>query len=241
MKNFISLFCNVIVVCFLNSCSLNENIEVPIDTSTLKMNFVIMGSSTANGFGSTDDYSWAKMLSKKYYNSKFYNLAVNGYSTYHIMPNDFNTNLPRSKQDFFHNATYALTFKPDVVIISMTNNDIANGYLVEGEYVKNIKTLVEYLHSNGVKFVYVTTTFPRENVNFDSLFLARKLIIENFNTSSVNIFDALCDKSKRSVYQTYQYGDGIHVNNKGHFVIFTKIDEKIKTLLQMKKENEEAF
>lgn len=216
----------VLILSLISSCKKRELLI----SNNKKRTIVVLGSSTAAGVGASKDSSWVMRLKNNLSSCDIHNLAVCGYTTYQVMPTNYPQSLGRPKVDELHNATYALIFKPDLVIISMTNNDIAYGYQVKGEYISNLLLLKEYFQNNGVKDVFITTTFPRDNVSFDSLYLARTLINERFGVKSINIFDTLSDSKNKRLYKEFQYGDGIHVNNRGHKVIFYKVKEKLKMI-----------
>src|SRR5256885_13735345 len=88
----------------------------------------VIGSSTAAGMGaSVTDSCWVNRLTHYYQQQGLtiipHNLAVPGRNCYHGMPSSY---MPPPSRDFpqpGENVTMAMTFNPDVVIVSYPTNN----------------------------------------------------------------------------------------------------------------------
>ncbi|MCX7876830.1 MAG: GDSL-type esterase/lipase family protein [Melioribacteraceae bacterium] len=200
----------------------------PISGDARKL-IVVLGSSTAAGTGASPiDSSWVRrfnefMLSKDP-NSYLVNLAVGGYTTYDVMPSYFvppsNKPLPKTE----NNITKALTYKPWAILINLPSNDANMNYTVD-EQIFNLKTIVKEATNNKIK-VWITTTQPR---NFsqsqrDNLKVVKDSIKSTFKNFAVDVFTPLAnpDGTIKSIFNS---GDGIHLNNAGHKIIYDKFIE----------------
>jgi hypothetical protein len=232
---------NLKVVCVLVffivffSCKSSENNKNPIVVDDGIRTIVILGSSTAEGHGATPDSAWVNRIARCYKDYRVINLAYGGLTTYEILPSNVNHKKGRPSVNPERNITKALSYDPEIIILSMTNNDVGYGYWVEKEYVKNLKYIRDYAKLHGVDTFLVTTTFARTITPYDSLKLASDLIINEFKKYSINIFDTLCDKRKRVNYTVFQAPDGGHLNNKGHNAVYFKVHEKLDSLFRKSK------
>src|SRR5687767_836061 len=118
---------------------------------------VILGSSTAAGGGASNfDSSWARRLQAEYRkninpadpDTVIINHAVGGYVSYRIMPDNFIPPPNRPLPDINNNVTKALSYNPDIIIISLPSNDIASGY-PEVEIMNNFRYLNQVIASRG--------------------------------------------------------------------------------------------
>jgi len=183
---------------------------------------VVLGSSSAQGVGAEPlDSSWASKLKNRllsdFQTFKFVNLAMSGYTTFKILPSSFKT------ADTLRNVDKALTYKPDLIIISLPSNDMANGY-TDKETLDNFKTVVEKIKAAKVAFIIMSTQ-PRDFPSFEArqkLALFNDKLEENFPNKILNVFNKLASPSL-FINVVYGTGDGIHLNNKGHNVIFQTI------------------
>jgi predicted esterase len=195
---------------------------------------VILGSSTAYGTGASPiDSSWARKLAK-YVSlqnpaSSVVNLGLPGYNSYHIMPTG--TNPPASRPfpvDTTHNITKALTLNPNAIIVNLPSNDIAFGVPV-AEVKANFEILFTKADSAKVP-VWFTTTQPRNNLSPSEKAMQVELknwILQRFGNKAVDFWTSIAAAGD-SIAALYSTGDGVHVNNVGHHLFFTRIvEEKI--------------
>ncbi len=199
--------------------------KIPVDTTKI---VVIIGSSTAAGFGaSVADSCWAGRLNGKLIadkkNVKVINLGVGGYTTYKLMPTLTPTLLRRPAVDTNKNVTAAIKFKPALVIINLPSNDIGANFRDE-EIIKNYKVIVQPLIDRKIDYI-ITGTQPR---NFKLAEQRTRLKILNDKMISAfpnHIADYLRKLSTPTyaLQKLYSAGDGIHLNDKGHKVIYQAV------------------
>ena len=210
------------------SCDKLQNVVNPTTTTPppqkITPNVVILGSSTAAGEGVTPiDSSWVNRViatvSHDGVKANFTNLAVPGYTTYQAMPNGFSA-ASRPAPDTAHNISKALALKPTLVLISFPTNDIAANY-TDDETLSNYATITHMLDSANVQYV-IFSTQPR---NFPTA--AQRLRLKTFNdkakaeyTVHYNDFLDQLSNPDYSIKTIYSAGDGIHLNNAGHTIIY---------------------
>ena len=215
-------------------------------SSAQKKRIAVIGSSSAYGFGATPnpprDSSWVNRT-KRYYKSlgiidTIYNLGNPSTTTYAGMPTGF---IPPTyvvvngivydrsalQPDISHNVTKALSFNPDIVIINYPSNDIGDDFLMREEFLFNLRTMYKAVVAAG-KICYVTTTQPRDPLSVtekDTLYIARDSILQEYDNRSLNFYDTIVigtptNPISLNINPIFDYGDGIHVNNAGHNLLF---------------------
>jgi len=192
---------------------------------------VVLGSSTAAGGGATSmDSAWVGRLQAQFRkntsdaDTTIINLAVGGYVTYRIMPDNFVTPPNRPAVDVNVNVTKALTYNPDIIIISMPSNDIASGYS-ENEVMNNFRLLNQVITSQGVRAIF-TTTQPRNDIDLLHRVQLRELndsLISNFGSRAVNFYDDLVTQDGQYLLRDDRRTDNIHPNNTGHRFLFERV------------------
>lgn len=185
---------------------------------------VILGSSTAAGTGpSHTDSAWVNRyrnaLQSINPDNQVINLAVGGYTTYRIMPNNFVTPASRPAVDTLKNITKALSLHPDVIIVNLPSND-RNWPM--GEQLANFDSLYRHSWNNGVP-MYICTTQPittsgtyQRNV--------RDSILSMFGSNAIEFFTPLAT-SNNTVDSTYA-ADAVHLNDLGHRILFSQVWNK---------------
>jgi lysophospholipase L1-like esterase len=198
---------------------------------TTVIRIVVMGSSTAAGAGATHpDSAWVNryraFVQKNYPGTEVINLARGGYSTYHLMPGQAAwPPAGRPMPDTARNITKALSLRPNAIILNLPSNDAAAGYALE-EQLANFDTIVQSSRRAGVP-IWVGSTQPR---HFSAAkiwiqLLARDSILEKYGAFAVNFWDDVAEPNGLIQWQTNS-GDGIHLNNTGHRLLFERIREK---------------
>ena len=185
---------------------------------------VILGSSTAEGAGANPaDSSWAyrvqTAVNQNGAKANFVNLAVGGYTTYQAMPTGYNVS-GRPAPDTAHNITKALSYHPALVIIDFPSNDIADNYTGQ-EIVNNYNRMTQALDSAKVQYI-IFSTQPRDFSDPNQRMRLKTLndTVKSVYTYHVNDFLDQLSTSTYSIKPQYEAGDGIHVNNSGHTVIY---------------------
>ena len=196
--------------------------------------YSVIGSSTAAGTGaSVADSCWVNRLTN-YYQSVGatilpHNLAVPGRNCYQGMPTGY---IPPPGRDFpqvTENITMALSFTPEVVIISYPTNNY-NIYSIS-EIMNCLQTMKNMANAQG-KICYITTSQPRQDGLFPDLAartilkVIRDSIMNRFTNYAIDFFTAVTDPALYTILPQYSFGDGIHLNDRGHRVLFELVKAK---------------
>jgi lysophospholipase L1-like esterase len=222
----------------------NENYQAANATGTLiiskttlqKVSIVVLGSSTAAGTGANSySNSWVGLLTTRLNNDypgmiTLTNFAVGGYTTYHILPTGTSRVSGRPAVDPARNITAALDLSPQIVIINMPSNDVANGYS-DNETLTNFANVINAALSAGVK-VFLTGTQPRSDIALSirpRLQSQNQSLLSIYGNDCLNIYDELTDLAAYTIKTKYSSGDNIHLNNAGHNYIYTQVLPSVKT------------
>ncbi|NUN10293.1 MAG: T9SS type A sorting domain-containing protein [Ignavibacteriaceae bacterium] len=195
-------------------------------------NIVVLGSSTSAGIGpSTSDSAWVNRFRKNLLaqdtSYKVVNLAIGGYTTYHIMPTGFTPPGGRPNPAVNNNITFALTYTPVAVLINMPSNDATNLYPIT-EQIANYDTLVKILRNNNIS-TWISTTQPRNfsDPNQTSLLKAmRDSTYSRYGQYAVDFWTTLAD-TNGWIVSTYNSGDGIHLNDAGHRILYERMRDAV--------------
>jgi sugar lactone lactonase YvrE/lysophospholipase L1-like esterase len=196
---------------------------------------VVIGSSTAEGTGASPaDSAWVNRYRSylQKYSSEFevINLAIGGFSSFRVMPTGYE---PPPARPFYprenNNITFALAFHPKAIIVNMPSNDAAN-YFTIAEQVANFDTLAAYAKRYQVP-VWFSTTQPRNFTDASqrtNLMVMRDSIISRYSnkewTRVIDFWNGLSDASG-NILPAYNSGDGVHLNNKGHRLLYERVVE----------------
>ncbi len=202
---------------------------------TAQKKLVIMGSSTAVGNNATAGNSWAQKTTA-YFNQNtsdgldtiVENIARGSQTTYQQLPTGSIPPPGRPSPDPLHNTTLALSLNPDVVIVNLPSNDVANGFS-KSEFMNNLRTIFNTINGAGV-VCYITTTQPRtELTNFsyrDSLRTLFDSINNTFGMYAIDFWSDLVSTDGTNNFTSEVFSDGIHVNNAGHAYLFNQVKNK---------------
>jgi len=189
---------------------------------------VILGSSTAEGYGATPpDSAWAHRLdvavNKNGTKAKFVNLAFGDYSTYEELPTGTPSMAGKPIPDTSRNITKALTYNPTLVIISLPSNDVAFNY-TDDEIINNYAKIIRALDAAKVNYI-VFSTQPRDFSDINQRMRLKTLNdkIKAIYTYHMDDFLDQLSTATYSIIPKYDSGDGIHVNNAGHKIIFNSV------------------
>jgi lysophospholipase L1-like esterase len=142
---------------------------------------------------------------------------MSGYTTLKILPSSYKS------ADTSRNVDRALAHKPGLIIISLPSNDMANGY-TDQQTLDNFKIIVDKIKAAKIAFIIMSTQ-PRNFPSFEarqSLALFNDKLKAQFPGKILNVFNKLASP-ELLINAAYATGDGIHLNNKGHDVIFKTI------------------
>lgn len=189
---------------------------------------VVLGSSTAAGFGvTTKDSSWvrryATYLKKFNPDNELVNLAVGGYNTYHIMPTGFVPPRKRRQPDSLSNITRALDLDCDGIIINLPSNDVALGYTIK-EQLDNFKAVVREAKKDSVP-VWICTVQPRNFNRHDQRSAQAELydsIVKLFPNYVIDFWTKFATPAAGLV-ELYDSGDGCHLNDPGHRLLTDRV------------------
>ncbi|MBE0641913.1 MAG: SGNH/GDSL hydrolase family protein, partial [Bacteroidales bacterium] len=191
------------------------------------MRIVVLGSSTAAGAGaSTADSSWVNRY-RNYLQginpkNEVINLAVGGFSTYRIMPDDFNPPAGKPLPDTLHNVTQALSHSPDAIIINLPSNDVALGFTT-AEQLNNFDSLSKVISQTGTD-LWVTTTQPRDFSPGNVLLQmeVRDSILAKWGSRAIDLWTGFANAAG-TLDSSVNSGDGIHLNDNGHLLVFNRV------------------
>ncbi len=188
---------------------------------------VVLGSSTAAGTGANPiDSAWVWRLTeyvKRHSPSAtVVNLAVGGYTTYDIMPTDFTPPSGRPTPKEGHNITQALSYNPDELIINLPSNDAASGYSVQ-EQLENYSMITGKI-ANPKMLLFVSTPQPRNFADAARLHIQKEMrdsTNRRFRSHTMDFWSGLAN-TDGSLKKKFDSGDGIHLNNAGHRLLFQR-------------------
>jgi lysophospholipase L1-like esterase len=177
--------------------------------------------------GATPNHNWVYLYTQylKGINAGYqvYNLAVGGYTTYDINPTGYVPPANRPSPDTAHNITKALSLRPHAIIINLPTNDVGRGYTI-AEQQANYRRVVSAAAARGVK-VWVSTTQPRNDYTAQmvaNLKTMRDWTFSYFGDKSIDFWTGM-NQPNDSIKWAYSYGDGIHFNDAGHHVLYTRV------------------
>ncbi len=188
---------------------------------------VVLGSSTASGTGATPvDSSWVNKLRKyiisKNAQSTVVNLGLSGMTTYQILcPTGFVPPAGRPSPSINNNITYALSLNPDIIIINLPSNDAANDYTLQ-EQQDNYERTMALADARNIP-VWVSTTQPRNGLTtaqVANLTAMRDWTNQRFGAKAIDFWTTLASATG-TINSLYNY-DGIHLNNSGHHILYTR-------------------
>lgn len=200
-----------------------------ISSDTLSCRIVVLGSSTAEGVGASPaDSAWVKRYKKEIFqqNTRYevINLAKGGYTTYHILPTG--TTIPPGvfvTVDPARNITRALSYNPFAIIINMPSNDVANFYPNSGQ-LDNYALLQSTALENGVS-AWICTTQPRNfgtQVQLQSQITMKDSILSIYGDYAIDLWTGFAEPNG-FITPAFNTGDGVHLNNAGHRLIFERV------------------
>jgi lysophospholipase L1-like esterase len=184
---------------------------------------VVIGSSTAAGVGaSKPELAWVPRyradLARQFPQFAIVNLAVGGYTTFHVQPASHAPAPGRPAPVPAHNIDAALALQPHGVIVNLPSNDQAAGY-AWSEQLANYERIAAAAAGANVQ-LWVTTTQPR---NLDvarrrELLAARDALRARFASRALDFWSPLA-RPDGSIKAELDAGDGTHVNDAGHALL----------------------
>lgn len=214
-----------LVAWLLSGCSEPQPSAQPTPPRPVRL--VVLGSSTAAGFGLKDPAEgwvarYRAFLLAQDPGNEVINLAVSGYTTYQVLPTGTEATPGRPSVDPEHNVTAALAQKPRAILVNLPSNDAAFSYPVE-ETMTNLKLVVAEAGKAGVA-VWVATSQPRKlDAARTALLLGlRDRTLADFGGRALDFWTPLA-ASDGSPKPDCNQGDGIHPNGEGHRLLFEQV------------------
>lgn len=193
--------------------------------------WVVMGSSSAMGAGaSSQAKSWVGLLKTSDIASgaTVQNIAMGGHSTYHALSSQCVVSANRPKFSAEHNIDKALSLQPDLVLLSYPTNDAA-GSLPVLETASNLMLLRWQLVQKNAA-VLVLSSQPR-NMDKDKqalLLELDKLLKPVVGACFVELHALLAD-SQGNLDARYDSGDGVHLSDTGHAVVYQAVLARLQS------------
>lgn len=190
--------------------------------------WVIMGSSSAAGAGATAGNSWASKLhtSQLARGVVVNNIARGGTVTYQGLPSNTKPIANRPLPDDAINIDAALSRSPKLLLVSYPSNDTALGYSVD-ETISNLQAIQNAARAKGVAVLFLSTQ-PRQ---MPPHLLARLPDIDaRLQKMAGPCFVSLREglqNSAGTLHTDFDSGDGVHPNNAGHQLIFSRIESNL--------------
>jgi|GEM_PF-657506 len=187
---------------------------------------VVLGSSTAEGIGPTKkENAWVprfiEYLQESDTNFKVINLAKGGFTTADLLPGGHPDK----------NISKALSYNPDAIIINLPSNDAAEGRKAP-EQLENYQKIFNSI-KNDIP-VWVTTPQPRNfekakvNIQKDMVDATYAYFDEEFIIDLWTCFAT----EKNLIKKEYDSGDGIHLNDEAHKLIFERVVLSLSNFLK---------
>jgi acyl-CoA thioesterase I len=201
-------------------------------TANTKHKTVIIGSSIASGVGASQySNSWAGLMATNNSEDTFINNSVPGYTTFQFLPTNYPN--PPIRPDTTLNITSVLRLKPDVVVISITTNDIANGY-TPSVYMRNMRVITDTLKAHSIKFL-ITSSTVRDDLSHvlnDSLLVVSHKLKDTYSNNFVEIMSLIADTTTLKPKTELYTSDKIHPNNAGHALLYSRINLAYQALIK---------
>lgn len=192
-----------------------------------QINIVVLGSSTAEGAGPRDrNNAWVNRyrahVQARNPQINVINLAKGGYTTYHVMPDNFAPPANRPAPDKERNITKALSLQPSALIINLPSNDAAYGYSVK-EQLANYDSLLALIKRNNIP-VWVCTTQPRNlsDTPRKEQRILRDALFAKLGKNAIDFWNGLATDDDK-IKPSYDSGDGIHLNDEAHKILFERV------------------
>jgi hypothetical protein len=150
------------------------------------------------------------------------NLAVRGYSTWQMQPDWFASPPNRPPVDSAHNISRALALRPSAIILNLPTNDFSGDVPLKDVAANFRRILAEA--ANTCVPVWVTTTQPRDFSPERRLLLQvlRDWLLFHCAPHVLDFWTGLAT-ADGFILPAFDAGDGIHLNSRGHAVLFERV------------------
>jgi hypothetical protein len=141
-----------------------------------KPTVLILGNSINTESELYNDSSWTYLLAKLAKDKYTIKTLMNNESTtYHYLPSNCKSPETKPQPDKRYNITKALGYKPSILILSFTSNDVKNGVGVN-EYFRNIDLIIKEAKKHHIHNVYITTPIKNHQLEIKEDSYFQKLV-----------------------------------------------------------------
>ena len=147
------------------------------------------------------------------------------------MPTGFIPPPGRPNPSVNNNVTYALTYNPEIILMNYPSNDATNSYPMN-EQITNYDTIVGLINQNNI-LLKMSTTQPRNlgsQSQLDLLFAMRDSTYSRYGIHAVDFWTDLAQVNGW-INPIYNSGDGIHLNNAAHRILFERMRDAVVPLI----------
>lgn len=215
----------------VNGVSKSDTVNIKIigESVPAKTNkrIIILGSSTASGYGLQPGQSWAdqfgRYIDDLFGSSMVMNLAKASAPTYTIMPTGHKPPSGRPVPDTNANITKAVHLNPHAIILNFPSNDISANYSIE-EQKANFSTIKAIADSANIP-IWVATTQPRTyftEAQRGQLIVMRDWITDQFGAQSIDFWSEFATPDHK-LLKEFDQGDGTHLNAAAHRKLFSRV------------------
>lgn len=205
-----------------------EPVAAPSVSSTPgALTLVVLGSSTAAGIGPKDPQSawverYRRHLSERYPRHQLVNLALGGYTTYHVQATGFEPPTGRPRPDPQRNISAALALRPLAILVNLPSNDVAETIPV-GEQLSNYERLAQLAEQARVA-LWVTTPQPRRLSAEQTAAQThvRDALAARFVPRVLDFWTPFADERGR-IRPELDAGDGVHLNDAAHALLASAV------------------
>lgn len=193
--------------------------------------WVVLGSSTAAGVGASPGRSWAAQLEARLTprGLRLDNRARSGANTYQALPAGAARPAGRPPTDPAQDIDRALDTGPRALVLAFPSNDAVLGYS-GAESAANLLAMRGRASARGVP-VMVLSSQPRNDAGPAARTAMREMdaaLAAALGPCFVDVRDALADAEAR-IAPAYGAGDGVHLNDAGHALVFDRLWAAIDT------------
>ncbi|MBK6931635.1 MAG: SGNH/GDSL hydrolase family protein [Saprospirales bacterium] len=194
------------------------------------LRIVVIGSSTAAGIGAEPvENAWVDLyrahLETLHPASEVINLGLGGLQTFHLTPTGHRPPRARPLPDPERNITRALSFQPHAVIMHAPSNDAMAGYGPE-EQLRNFDLIDQAAGTQGIPVWFCTPQprrFSAEQIQIQ--IRLRDALLARYGDRAINIWHILATPDGLPQARS-DAGDGAHLNNLGHRLVFEQVRDK---------------
>jgi acyl-CoA thioesterase I len=184
----------------------------------------VVGSSSVVGVGASPGHGWSDLLAADLQGRgvTLRKFAKSGSDTYAALPLATAPVANRPAPDPDLSIDTVLAVRPAVLIISFPSNDTAKGYSA-GETVTNLLQLRQFATAAGAG-VIVVSTFPRNlsAAGLDTLHEIDRQMGAATGPCFADVHAALASAAG-DIAVAYAAGDGVHLNDAGHRLVFERV------------------